>query len=75
MLLMAISLMVASCSEEGKDEVPGLWYVEYANKRIESANAAGANYYPATEAQNRFWIPQSFIDESKSAIKQNPGYW
>ena len=24
MLLMAISLMVASCSEEGKDEVPGL---------------------------------------------------
>lgn len=25
MLLMAISLMVASCSEEGKDEAPGLW--------------------------------------------------
>ena len=49
-------------------------YVEYANKRIEVANANGANYYPATEAQNRFWIPQSFIDESMSAIKQNPGY-
>ena len=27
-----------------------------------------------TEAHNRYWIPQAFIDESKGVIKQNPGY-
>ncbi|MCC8118598.1 MAG: RagB/SusD family nutrient uptake outer membrane protein [Bacteroidales bacterium] len=49
-------------------------YIEYANQRIENANAAGSSYFKVTDCQNRFWIPQSFIDESKSQIKQNPGY-
>ena len=42
--------------------------------RIAAANAGGKSYFPVTEAHNRFWIPQAFIDESKGAIKQNPGY-
>ena len=136
MLLMAISLMVASCSEEGKDEVPGLWtaldqietfpgdtvlaagqvsnYVgldkieitcqawginkiytldgkhskvftynyrmpvpqdatfdQQLNVTVTDINGLSSS---KTLAQNRFWISQSFIDESKSAIKQNPGY-
>jgi hypothetical protein len=49
-------------------------YAELANQRIQAANANGKNYFPVTEAHNRFWIPQTFIDESKSAIKQNTGY-
>lgn len=49
-------------------------YVEYANKRIEKANAEGKSYFPVDESHNRFFIPQSFINESKSAIKQNSGY-
>ncbi|MDR0894649.1 MAG: RagB/SusD family nutrient uptake outer membrane protein [Prevotellaceae bacterium] len=51
-------------------------YVEYANQRINAANAAdaGLGYFTVTDAHNRFPIPQSFIDESKSEIKQNPGY-
>lgn len=51
----------------------GLYY-ELANQRIQTANATGKSYFTVTEAHNRFFIPQSFIDESKSAIKQNPGY-
>lgn len=43
-------------------------------ERIAAANATGKSYFTVTEAHNRFWIPQSFIDESKSAIKQNAGY-
>lgn len=49
-------------------------YVEYANQRIADANASGKSYFPVTEGHNRFFIPQTFIDESKSAIKQNAGY-
>ena len=49
-------------------------YHELANQRIAAANAAGKSYFTVTDAHNRFFIPQSFIDESKSAIKQNPGY-
>lgn len=49
-------------------------YVEYANQRIAKANAAGKSYFTVNESHNRFWIPQAFIDESKSQIKQNPGY-
>ncbi len=49
-------------------------YVEYANNRIKAANAAGAAYYTVDNSHNRYPIPQNFIDESKSAIKQNPGY-
>ena len=49
-------------------------YHEYANQRIAAANATGKSYFSVTEAHNRFFIPQSFIDESKSAIKQNSGY-
>ena len=49
-------------------------YVEYANQRIADANATGKSYFTVTDAHNRFFIPQTFIDESKSAIKQNAGY-
>ena len=49
-------------------------YVEYANRRINEANAAGKSYFTVDESHNRFWIPQSYIDESKSGIKQNSGY-
>lgn len=49
-------------------------YIQKANERIAAANAAGKNYFTVTDAHNRFFIPQSFIDESKSAIKQNSGY-
>lgn len=49
-------------------------YAEYANIRINAANAAGGNYYNVTSVHNRYPIPQAFIDESKSAIIQNPGY-
>lgn len=45
-----------------------------ANQRIAAANAGGKSYFTVTEAHNRFWIPQAFIDESKGAIRQNPGY-
>ena len=49
-------------------------YHQLANQRIAAANAGGKSYFTVTEAHNRFWIPQAFIDESKSAIKQNAGY-
>ncbi len=49
-------------------------YVEYANQRIAKANADGKNYFTVDDSHNRFWIPQTFIDESKSQIKQNSGY-
>lgn len=50
-------------------------YVEFANQRIDRVNAEkGTSYFKATEAHNRFYIPQDFIDESKGAIKQNTGY-
>ncbi|MDR0939789.1 MAG: RagB/SusD family nutrient uptake outer membrane protein [Mediterranea sp.] len=51
-------------------------YVEYANNRINAVNAADASlgYFNVTDAHNRFPIPQSFIDESKSQIQQNTGY-
>ena len=49
-------------------------YVEYANARIAGANAAGQSYFTVTEAHNRFPINKYFIDESRGAIKQNPGY-
>lgn len=49
-------------------------YIWQVNDRIAMANAGGKSYFTMTEAHNRFFIPQSFIDESKSAIKQNSGY-
>ena len=49
-------------------------YVELANKRIDEANANGKSYFKVDESHNRFWITQTFIDESKSNIKQNAGY-
>lgn len=49
-------------------------YVEYANQRIAKANESGKSYFSIDESHNRFWIPQTFIDESKGQIKQNPGY-
>lgn len=49
-------------------------YVEMANERIDEANANGKSYFKVDDSHNRFWIPQTFIDESKSNIKQNEGY-
>ena len=52
-------------------------YIEYANNRIREAQqtTSGKDYkLLSNDAHNLFPIPQSFIDESKSAIKQNPGY-
>lgn len=50
-------------------------YVEYANARIDAINASDSKgYFNVTDAHNRFFIPQGFIDESKSEIKQNSGY-
>lgn len=49
-------------------------YATMANERINAANATGKSFFNVTSAHNRFWIPQTFIDESKSAIKQNEGY-
>ena len=52
-------------------------YIDYANQRIAAAQAttSGKDYNLLTnDAHNLFAIPQSFIDESKSAIKQNPDY-
>lgn len=47
-------------------------YVAYANQRIDNINKSeGRGYFKAHEGHNRFWIPQTFIDESKGAIKQN----
>lgn len=47
-------------------------YVEYANNRINKVNAAqGTGYFNVDEGHNRFFIPQTFIDESKGEIKQN----
>lgn len=47
-------------------------YVEYANQRINAVNTAeGRGYFNAHAGHDRFWIPQTFIDESKGAIKQN----
>lgn len=49
-------------------------YIEYANARIAKANAAGSNYYGVDESHNLFPIHQSFIDESRGMVKQNPNY-
>lgn len=50
-------------------------YVEYANKRIEKINTQeGRGYFQVNESHNRMPIPADFINESKSAIKQNPLY-
>lgn len=47
-------------------------YVEYANNRIGAINTAeGRGYFNAHAGHDRFWIPQTFIDESRGAIKQN----
>ncbi len=49
----------------------GKYHTE-ANNRINADNKT--EYYKVGKEHNRFPIPQSFIDESKSAIKQNEGY-
>lgn len=49
-------------------------YVERANERINGANALGKSYFTVTDAHNRMWIPETFINESKNNIKQNSGY-
>ena len=47
-------------------------YVEYANGRINAINTAeGRGYFNVDEGHNRFFIPQTFIDESKGEIEQN----
>lgn len=49
-------------------------YIDYANQRIDAANAAGSNYHRIDDSRCRFPIPQNYIDESKGMIIQNPGY-
>lgn len=49
-------------------------YVSRANERIAAANATGKSYFTVTDAHNKTWIPQTFIDESKGQLKQNNGY-
>ena len=50
-------------------------FVEYANKRIDYINnTEGRGYFSIDESHNRMPIPALFINESKSAIKQNPYY-
>ena len=49
-------------------------FVERANERIAAANATGKSYFTVTDAHNRMWIPETFINESKNNIKQNEGY-
>lgn len=50
-------------------------YVEFANNRINAVNAnEGRGYFNVNESHNRMPVPASFINESKSAIKQNPLY-
>lgn len=50
-------------------------YVEYANKRISKINTdEGRGYFNVDDSHNRMPIPADFINESKSAIKQNPLY-
>lgn len=50
-------------------------YVEYANNRINHINATeGKGYFNVNDSHNRMPIPAAFINESKSAIKQNPLY-
>lgn len=49
-------------------------YVERANERIANANSNGKSYFSVTDAHNRMWIPETYINESKNAIKQNSGY-
>ncbi|KAA6345822.1 RagB/SusD family nutrient uptake outer membrane protein [termite gut metagenome] len=50
-------------------------YAEYANERIRLENEKkGTTYTQVDNTHNRFWIPISIINESKSEIKQNEGY-
>ena len=50
-------------------------YVEFANNRINMINTnEGRGYFNVNESHNRMPIPASFINESKSEIKQNPLY-
>ena len=50
-------------------------YVEYANDRINKINQTETRgYFNVDDSHNRLPIPASYINESKSAIKQNPGY-
>lgn len=47
-------------------------YTDYANNRINAINTSeGRGYFNIDAGHDRFWIPQTFIDESKGAIKQN----
>ena len=50
-------------------------YVEYANNRIDKINTdEGRGYFRVDDSHNRLPIPADFINESKSAIEQNPLY-
>ena len=50
-------------------------YIEYANARINKINSEeGRGYFLVNDSHNRMPIPASYINESKSAIKQNPLY-
>ena len=50
-------------------------FVEYANARIDKVNAeSSAGYFNVDDSHNRMYIPNSFIQESKDMIEQNPDY-
>lgn len=56
-------------------------YVEYGNKRVQRANAGlypgitkAANYNAVPEYYDKYYIPSTFITESRDKIVQNPGY-
>lgn len=58
-----------------QDEIRFGKYIEWANQRINESNLNdGTAYYNVDDSHLKLFIPQSFIDESKNAIKQNPLY-
>lgn len=58
-----------------QDEIRFGKYIEWANQRINNSNQNdGTAYYNVDDSHLKLFIPQSFVDESMNAIKQNPGY-
>lgn len=58
-----------------QDEIRFGKYIEWANERINNSNQNdGTAYYNIDDSHLKLFIPQSFIDESKNSIKQNPLY-
>ena len=59
-----------------QDEIRFGKYIEWVNERINNSNQNdGTAYYNIYDSDLNLFIPQSFIDESKNAIKHNPLYY